>query len=148
MIVIDASLLVKLLVIESFSIQARQLFDHWEGMGIRMAAPDFIHAEVASALYKKIPAGMISIDEAMELMSEFYRMDISINRSNQLHRRAMELALELGQRMPYDSHYLALAESLNCDFWTADQPFYRAARPHYPRVQWIGNYQNSHETEY
>ena len=139
MIVTDASLLVKLLVIEQFSDQAERLVKFWAATGIRMAAPDFIHAEVASALYKKMSARIISLDKAMELMTRFYAMDIDFQQSSPLHRRAMELALELGQRMPYDSHYLALAESLDCDFWTADQPFYRAARPNHPRVQWIGN---------
>ena len=139
MVVIDASLVVQLLVAEQFSTQARRITDLWRAMGIRMAAPDFIHAEVISALYKKIPAGMISSSLAMELMTKFYEMDINIYPASLLHQRAIELALELRQRMPYDSHYLALAESLNCDFWTADQPFYRAAQPHYPRVQWIGN---------
>ena len=70
-------------------------------------------------------------------MTKFYAMDINIYPASL--QRAIELALELRQRMPYDSHYLALAESLNCDFWTADRPFYRAAQPHHPRVQWIGN---------
>ena len=139
MVVIDASLLVKLLVIEQFSAQAVRLANYWTAMGIRLAAPDFIHAEVISALYKKISAGIISINLAMELMTEFYQMDITIYPASLFHQRAMELALALGQRMPYDSHYLALAESLNCDFWTADRPFYRAAQPHHPRVQWIGN---------
>ena len=139
MVVIDASLLVKLLVIEQFSAQAVRLANYWAAMGIRLAAPDFIHAEVISALYKKISAGIISIDLAVELMTEFYAMDIDIYPASLLHQRAIELALELQQRMPYDSHYLALAESLNCDFWTADRPFYRAAQPHHPRVQWIGN---------
>ena len=139
MTVIDASVLVKLLVLEQFSDQAERLVKLWAATGIRMAAPDFIHAEVASALYKKMSARIISLDKATELMTRFYAMDISIQQSSPLHRRAMDLALELGQRMPYDSHYLALAESLNCDFWTADQPFYRAARHHYTQVQWIGN---------
>ena len=139
MVVIDASLLVKLLVIEQFSAQAVRLANYWAAMGIRLAAPDFIHAEVISALYKKISAGIISINLAVELMTEFYAMDIDIYPASLLHQRAIELALELRQRMPYDSHYLALAESLNCDFWTADRPFYRATQPHHPRVQWIGN---------
>ena len=139
MVVIDASLLVKLLVIEQFSAQAVRLANYWTAMGIRLAVPDFIHAEVISALYKKISAGIISINLAMELMTEFYQMDITIYPASLFHQRAMELALALGQRMPYDSHYLALAESLNCDFWTADRPFYRATQPHHPRVKWIGN---------
>ena len=139
MVVIDASLVVQLLVAEQFSTRSREIADLWRAMGIRMAAPDFIHAEVASALYKKIPAGMISSTLAVELMTKFYEMDINIYPASLLHQRAIELALELRQRMPYDSHYLALAESLNCDFWTADRPFYRAAQPRHPRVQWIGN---------
>ena len=139
MVVIDASLVVQLLVAEQFSTRAREIADLWRAMGIRMAAPDFIHAEVASALYKKIPAGMISSTLAVELMTKFYEMDINIYPASLLHQRAIDLALELRQRMPYDSHYLALAESLNCDFWTADRPFYRAAQPRHPRVQWIGN---------
>ena len=140
MVVIHESLVVQLLLVaKQFSAQAVRLANYWAAMGIRLAAPDFIHAEVISALYKKISAGIISINLAVELMTEFYQMDINIYPASLYHQRAIELALELGQRMPYDSHYLALAESLNCDFWTADQPFYRAAQPHHPRVQWIGN---------
>ena len=145
MIVIDASLVVQLLVLEQFSNQARELVNYWRIMGIRLTAPDFIHAEVASALYKKIPARLISVDFAKAMMLRFYGMDIEYHPSSRLHNRAIDLALELRQRMPYDAHYLALAESLNCDFWTADRPFYRAAQRHHPRVQWIGNYQNNHE---
>ena len=139
MIVIDASLVVKLLVIEQFSAQAMRLANSWNARGIRLAAPDFIHAEVISALYKKIPAQIISGYIAKTLMVRFYQMGIELHPSDWLHNRAIDLALELRQRMPYDSHYLALAESLNCDFWTADRPLYRAAQPHHPRVQWIGN---------
>lgn len=139
MVVIDASLLVKLLVIEEFSAQAVRLANYWAAMSIRLAAPDFIHAEIISALYKKVSAGIISRALAVELMSEFYEMGVNIYPASWFHQRAIDLALELRQRMPYDSHYLALAESLNCDFWTADQPFYRAAQPRHPRVRWIGN---------
>ena len=139
MIVIDASLVVQLLVVEQFSVQARQMASYWNAMGIILAAPDLIQGEVTSALYKKIPARIISSDYAKEMLAEFYTMEIEIHPSSRYHNRAIDLALELRQRMPYDSHYLALAESLNCDFWTADRPFYRAARPHHPRVQWIGN---------
>ena len=139
MIVVDASLVVQLLVTKQFSAQARRIAAYWQVMGIRLAAPDFIHAEVASALYKKVPARIISINFAKEMMGRFYGIGIEYRPASRLHNRAMDLALELGQRMPYDSHYLALAESLNCDFWTAARPFYRATQPHHPRVQWIGN---------
>ena len=139
MLVIDASLVVQLLVVEQFSVQARQMASYWKAMGIILAAPDLIRGEVTSALYKKIPARIIFSDYAKEMLAEFYKMEIEFHSSSRYHHRAIDLALELRQRMPYDSHYLALAEALDCDFWTADRPFYRAARPRHPRVQWIGN---------
>ena len=73
-------------------------------------------------------------------MGELYEYGIDFRPSRPLHNRAIDLAVELNQRLAYDSHYFALAESLDCEFWTADRPFYRAARGRYPRVQWIGNY--------
>ena len=77
---------------------------------------------------------------AKQLIARFYELRISFRPSWLLHDRAIDLAVELNQRLAYDSHYLALAVSLDCDFWTADELFYRAARGRYPRVQWIGNY--------
>jgi hypothetical protein len=56
----------------------------------------------------------------------------------QLHSRALELAGRLGQGATHDSHYLALAETLECDLWTADQRFRRAAGASVTRVRSIG----------
>ena len=139
LIVIDASLMVQLLVAEPFSAPAQRLASYWAAMGIALAAPDFMPAEVSSALLRKAQEGAITAADAKVLLERYYRMGIALYPSRQLHSRAIDLSLELRQRMPYDSHYLALAEALDCDFWTADRPFYRAARPNHPRVQWIGN---------
>lgn len=35
----------------------------------------------------------------------------------------------------FDAHYLALAEELDCEFWTADARFYRAATPTADRIR-------------
>lgn len=64
MLVVDASLVVQLLVVEQFSVQARQMASYWKTIGIILAAPDLIQGEVTSALYKKIPARIISSDYA------------------------------------------------------------------------------------
>ena len=53
--------------------------------------------------------------------------------------RALELASQLDQRDAYDSHYLALAEELDCDFWTADARFYRAAGSLVDRIRLLGS---------
>ena len=52
----------------------------------------------------------------------------------------MELASELRLGAVYDAYYLALAESLACELWTADRRFHRiAANASYP-VHWVGDF--------
>ena len=140
MVVVDASIVVKLFVPEQYSDQAKSLASSWEADSTLLVAPDFMASEFASALRKKIQEGILSGREAQSLISELYRSGIEFRPSRPLHERAIDLAVELNQRLAYDAHYLALAESLDDDFWTADEPFYRAARGQYPRVKWIGNY--------
>ena len=140
MIVLDASLAVKFFVIEVFTAQAVALSRFWKATGIELIAPDFMPSEFATALRKKIQEGILTAAGAKQLMGELYKYDIDLRPSQPLHDRAIDLAVELNQRLAYDCHYLALAESLDCDFWTADRPFYRAAQGSYPRVRWIGNY--------
>lgn len=140
MAVIDASLAVKLLVMEAFTAQARALALSWRTSGIALAGPNFMPSEVASAFRKKIQEGILTNDGAKQAMTRFYGLRITLYPSQPLHNRAIDLAVELNQRLAYDCHYLALAEFMDCDFWTADRPFYRAAQGSYPRVHWIGNY--------
>lgn len=140
MIVLDASLAVKLFVIEAFTAQAVALSRTWQTTGIDLIAPDFMPSEFATALRKKIQEGILTAAGARQLIEELYNCGINLRPSQPLHNRAIDLAVELNQRLAYDCHYLALAESLGCDFWTADQPFYRAARNSHARVRWIGNY--------
>lgn len=124
MVVLDASLAVKPFVLEAYTARARVLALSWRAAGTQLVAPDFMPSEMATAFRKKISEQIITLDGAKQLMARFYGLRISFRPSWLLHERAIELAEELNQRLAYDCHYLALAESLGCDFWTADEPFY------------------------
>jgi predicted nucleic acid-binding protein len=50
----------------------------------------------------------------------------------------MEIADQLGQPAVYNSQYVALAEHLICELWTADERFGRAAQTVFPFVHWLG----------
>ena len=50
------------------------------------------------------------------------------------------MARQLNQNAAYDAHYLALAQSVGCDLWTADERFYRAASPSIENVRWLGEF--------
>ena len=55
----------------------------------------------------------------------------------ELNYLALRWAERLGQTVAYDAHYLALAEVLGCDFWTADRRLAKAARAEVPWVHGI-----------
>ena len=38
----------------------------------------------------------------------------------------------------YDAHYLALAEMMDCEFWTADERLFNAVRDELSWVRWLG----------
>ena len=140
MVVIDASLAVKAVVEEKYTVETRALVRSWQLDGFQLVAPDFMASEFATALRKKIAEGILTNEGAKQLLTGLYQSSVDFRPSRPLHNRAIDLSVELNQRLAYDSHYLALAESLDCDFWTADQPCYRAAQGLYPSVRWIGNY--------
>ena len=52
----------------------------------------------------------------------------------------MDIASELRQGAVYDAYYLALAESLGCELWTADRRFHRVANDASYSVHWVGDF--------
>lgn len=58
-----------------------------------------------------------------------------------LHHRAWERAYRFKQPAAYDAHYLALAEMLGCEFWTADRRLHNAVKDELPWVKWLGDFQ-------
>jgi predicted nucleic acid-binding protein len=53
----------------------------------------------------------------------------------QLHRRALALAERFSLPAAYDVHYLALADWLGGEFWTADRKLARAVGGELPWVR-------------
>ena len=136
-VVVDASVAVKWLIEEEDSDRAISLARLWAGDGIQPVAPYLMPFEVSNALHRRVTAGEMEVDEAASLMDQLSSMDIELHHPRNLQGRALHLANQLGQRMTYDAHYLALADALGCDFWTADHQFYRVARPTARNIRWI-----------
>ena len=137
-VVIDASVTLKLIVEEEDTDHALTLADNWTDTGVRIFAPHFMLSEVTNGLLKKMRRREIALDEALLFFNRISGIRIDFLQPASLSSRALELAHELRQSDVYDSHYLALAESLDCEFWTADRRFYNSANRSHPRVRWIG----------
>jgi predicted nucleic acid-binding protein len=57
-----------------------------------------------------------------------------------LFTRAWDLAVELNRPQAYDSFYLATAELLGSDLWTADERFFSAASGRYASLRLLRNF--------
>ena len=124
-VVVDTSIAVKWVAEEEDSQQARDLIDSWRDQGLQASAPDLLVREFNSALFGKVRALRMDLDEAFDALARFESLDIVIYDSSPFHRRALELALFINHDEVYDLYFLALAESLDCELWTADQRFHR-----------------------
>ena len=137
-VVVDASLAIKWLVEEEDSDRAHTMLQSWVAQDITRVSPYLMPFEVANALHRRVLRGELNVSQSALLLSRLLDSSLELHHLPSLHVRALELATQLRQGAAYDAHYLALAESLDCELWTADQRFYRAASPNIGKVRWIG----------
>ena len=137
-VVVDASLAVKWLVSEVHSDQAFVLARSWASRATQPVAPHLMPVEVANALHRRVLRQEVTQETAIRLMESLLASGIELREASDLHRRALILAGRLRQNAVYDAHYLAVAETLQCEFWTADEKFYRAAATTMGNVRWVG----------
>jgi predicted nucleic acid-binding protein len=123
LIVVDASVAVRWLVQLPGHGEARALFGHQN----RLLAPEFLPAEVGSALTKLVRAKALTRKEGLEAFDDFFRAPVRLSPVQQDSRQAMAMALRFGQSC-YDCLYLALAEREGGTFATADGRFWKAMR--------------------
>ena len=139
-VVVDASLAFKWLVSEEHSDRAQALSRSWANDGIQASAPYLMPVEVANALHRRVARGELTVSDAVRLLEHLLASGLELRNDQDLHVRALRLASHLQQGAVYDAHYLALAEILSCEYWTADERFYRAALSSVQNVHWIGEF--------
>jgi len=93
-----------------------------------------LYYEISNALHRYVIHGRLSPAEVATLLDVALRLDIVLYGDADLHRRALRLAEALSLPTVYDAHYLALAERLGAEFWTADQRLVQAVRDALPWV--------------
>ena len=139
-VVVDASLAVKWLVEEDDSDKAHAALHSWVAQGIARIAPHLMPFEVANALHRRVLRGELTVDDSIRMIARLLESRLALHQPPDLHVRALQLASQLNQNAAYDAHCLALAESLGCELWTADERFYRAASTSVANVRWLGDF--------
>lgn len=137
---IDANLALKLIFAEKDSAKAQHLWDTWIDADVEITAPFLLAFEGTSVICNKMQRGLIPPDEAELMFKAFHFLGVKYLHPENLHQKAWELAKRFKRPQAYDSHYLALAEILGLEFWTADERLYNTVKHDLPWVKWLGNY--------
>lgn len=138
---VDANIVVALVTTEAQSERALALWAKWMRGGVQVVAPALLRYEATSALRRKVVRGVMSLQDARRALGETLSLDIELLDPSELSPRAFDLAARLNRPAAYDTHYLALAEMVEGEFWTADERLYNAVRDDFPSIRWLGDYQ-------
>ena len=128
-VVIDANLGISLVTPVVYSSWVIQRMDEWRIQRTRIVVPTLWRYEVLSGLRKAISAGFITTESAGLALEQLAAMAFEeIMPTWEASHSILEWAGRIGQMVAYDSVYLALAEQLGADFFTADRRLALAAK--------------------
>lgn len=123
-IVVDASVGIKLFVIEPLSEAAHSLFAHLTLPGTRFYTPDLFYVECTNVLWKYARRGKMPIGDANAAVDKLCRLALRPVPTASLVSDALEIA-QTFDVTAYDAVYAALARQENTPLVTADEALVR-----------------------
>ena len=142
MICVDACVAVKWILEEHFSEQAEALLVACIQAGHRVVAPPLLPIEVTNILRQRMRRENppLSLEDASQLLKRFLGLPVDLVAPDGLYEAALALADAYQLPAAYDAHYLALAQMLGCNLWTADERFINVVGAKVPIVKSIRDY--------
>lgn len=124
-VVVDANFGVGLVRQMPHSGSCRVNIEHWITRGYSIAVPNLWDYEVVSALFRLQSLKMISKEAALSGIKYLFQLNlIRYPLDWKMAFTAASWSEKLNQHKAYDGQYLALAERLNADFYTADKKLF------------------------
>ena len=133
---VDAKLVIRL-VADPADESIQHLWEQWDAEGQQLTAPTLLYYEVANALYRYQKLGFMSAASVQLAFRAALALPLELHGQAELYWRALELANTLSLPAAYDAHYLALAELLGAEFWTADEQLARTVQASLPWVHLV-----------
>lgn len=133
LICVDASFLVRLVTSHEDD-RPKLMLEAWLKQRLQLVAPTLLYYEVSNALYLYQRVGQLDREGVLKALSAALALPIQLHGGLELHRFALDSASKYGLKATYGAHYLALAETVGADLWTADRRFASAVQPVLPWV--------------
>lgn len=119
-VVLDANLAVYSVLRTPHSPPAARVLERLAHAGAQLYAPRLWWFEVTSVIHKNLFAGQIS-DKVAYIALNLVTLGLGVQPVDVQARSAFDWATRLRQKAAYDGFYLAAAEQLGSELWTADQ---------------------------
>lgn len=146
MICVDASVAAKWILDEPFADKAVALLRDSAKAARPIIAPPLLPFEIANILRQRMVRFKMPMQEADTLLAAFLSIPIALEVTDNLYRKSLALAESFRLPAAYDAHYVVLAQSFRCDFWTDDQRLLDLLDDRLSFVKWIGDYSPAEPT--
>ena len=100
-----------------------------------IVAPTLLYYEVTNGLYRYQKASALPLEVVEKALAAALALPIELVSNKELHARAKDAAAMYNLSATYDAHYLALAQWLEVDLWTADMRLVNSLKPH--KLTWV-----------
>lgn len=140
-IVVDANLAILHVIGGSQANRVDQLWVTWVKQGKLICAPQLWLNEVTSVMHKSYKLGLLDEKKALSALDAVLELGVEIHSQDiDLCRQAFQWANRLNQTKAYDAFYIALAQRLEAEFWTADERLANRCQQIGARwVSWVGS---------
>lgn len=140
-VVIDANILIAFgLADEPLHTQANQILSAWKTAGERLTAPRLFRSEITAVVRKVVYQGRMTPEQGRTMLAQLLIYPVEFHEDDALLKEAYELAVRFNRPRAYDSQYMALADHLQCDFWTADERLVNSVQAQFSRIHWLGSW--------
>lgn len=139
-VVVDASLALKWIEQEPYSAEASALLENWRLRHCRLLAPALFAYEATNAIAKRVKREQLTLEAAKQRLAALLENGPALEQDPGINLRALEIMERFALPSAYDAHYLALAETRQCECWTADERLWNTVKKELSWVHWIARH--------
>lgn len=137
-VVLDSGIFIASIYVETFTPQAKGLLQQLKEAKTVLNAPSLLRYELIAVSRKAVYQGRVTAEQGRIARDQLLTYPVTLHFDDDLLKRGYELAEEFNRPTAYDAQYLALAERLSCEFWTADERLFNAVNAKLTKVRWLG----------
>jgi len=119
-VVVDASVALKWVLIEEYTRTALMFYRDMKNRAVDIVTPPNYEAEVTNGVWRRVARGLVTFQEGLQLLDALQEFPTISTTMPDLFHRAFQLSQRTQRAAIYDQLYVALADVLGCDLWTAD----------------------------